>query len=78
VSSVMLIFAIKCISYKTIHEECFPTKNRQLPCHAREARVHSYIRTYRSARMVLYIKHAFFLLIDRAVCIIQSIFNWID
>ena len=28
--------------------------------------------TYRSARMVLYIKHVLFLLIDRLVCIIQN------
>ena len=64
---------IKCFSYKTIHEEYFPTKKRQLPCRARETRAHSYVRTYRSARMVLYIKYALFLLIDRSMCIIQNL-----
>ena len=62
----------KCFSYKTIHEEYFPTKKRQLHCRAREARAHSYCRTYRSTRMVLYIKHVLFLLIDSSVCIIQN------
>ena len=47
---------IKSISYKTIHEEYFPTKKRQLPCRARESQAHSYFRTYHWARMILYIK----------------------
>ena len=51
---------IKCFSYKTIHEEYFTTKKRQLHCRAREARTHCYFRTYRSARMVLYIKQVLY------------------
>jgi len=46
-------------------------KKRQLPCRAREARAHSYCRTYRSTRMVLYITHVLFLLIDRSVQITE-------
>ena len=63
---------IKYFSYKKIHEEYFPTKKRQLHRREREAWVHIYFRTYRSARMVLYIKHVLFILIDRSVCIIQN------
>ena len=63
---------IKCCSCKTFHEEYSLTKNGQLPCGTREAQAHSYIRTYRSAMMVVYIKYVLFLLIDRSVCIIQN------
>ena len=65
-------YEVKCFSYKTIHKEYFPTKKRQLHRREREAWVHIYFRTYRSARMVLYIKHVLFILIDRSVCIIQN------
>ena len=51
----MLIFAIFNL-FHTRQSTKNTTKKRQLPYRAREARAHSYFRTYRSARMVLYIK----------------------
>ena len=66
VRSGMLIVAIlNVFSYKTIHEEYFPTKKRQQPCRARGARAHSYFRTYRSAQMVLYIKNMYYISVNR-------------
>ena len=54
VRSVMLIFAILNM-FHTRQSTKNTTKKRQLPCRAREARTHSYVRTV-TARMVLYIK----------------------
>ena len=68
----MLIFAILNVFIQDNPRRIISYQKRQLPCRARETRANSYFRTYRSTRMVLYIKHVLFLLIDRSVCIIQN------
>ena len=66
----MLIFAILNL-FHTRQSTKNTTKKRQLPYRAREARAHSYFRTYRSARMVLYIKNMYYL----HVCFFQAVFG---
>ena len=72
VRSVMLIFAILNM-FHTRQSTKNTTKKRQLPCRAREARTHSYVRTYRyRTDGFVHKKNVLFLLIDRSVCIIQN------
>ena len=65
---------IKSFSYKTIHEEYFPTKDdNYLAVHEKPEHIAIFTPTVPHGWFLyINIKNVFFLLIDRAVCMIQN------